>query len=310
MPTVHDRPPFRTRAWALVRLGRPIFLLGGFALHSLGVALAHQQGRFTSLATALFGQLAVTAIQLMTHYSNDYFDYRADAANATPTRWSGGSRVLPNGELPRSTALHAAIAMAVLAIAAIAAVASVAPHRGVIALLVVMLALSWSYSSPPLRLHSRGLGELTVVFVVATATPLVGAYAQTGRIDAPILLTCAPLALLQLVMLLTIELPDEHGDRSTGKRTFVVIFGAARAVAIMRIAIVAAYLVLAAFVPQGVPATVAIAIALTVPIAALQLWALRGERWRSPGAWERLAFGSVALFFAATIAALAGFVLA
>lgn len=310
MPSEHDQRPFRTRAWALVRLGRPVFLLGGFALHGLGVALAHHQGRFTSLATALWGQLAVTAIQLMTHYSNDYFDYRTDAANATPTRWSGGSRVLPKGELPRSAALHAAIATAVLAIAAIVGVAGVAAHSGVIVILLIMLALSWSYSSPPLRLHSRGLGELTVVLVVATATPLVGAYAQTGRIDAAILLVCTPLALLQLVMLLTIELPDEHGDRSTGKRTFVVLFGPQRAVACMRAAIVVAYLVLFAFVPMGLPASVALAIALTSPLALAQLWALRRDAWRTPARWERLAFGSVALFFCATVAALLGFVLA
>ena len=47
-----------------------------------------------------WGQLVVTATQLMTHYANDYFDLEADRANRTPTRWSGGSRVLPDGVLP------------------------------------------------------------------------------------------------------------------------------------------------------------------------------------------------------------------
>ena len=48
----------------------------------------------------------MTAAQLMTHYANDYFDLEADRANRTPTRWSGGSRVLPAGVLPPRVALR------------------------------------------------------------------------------------------------------------------------------------------------------------------------------------------------------------
>jgi 1,4-dihydroxy-2-naphthoate polyprenyltransferase len=303
-------PASFARAWALVRLGRPVFLLGGLVLHALGVALAVQRGATISPAVALWGQLAVTAIQLMTHYSNDYFDFATDAANATPTRWSGGSRVLPGGELPRSVALVAALVCAALAVAAMIGLAGVLAHRSVIVLLGLMLIGAWSYSSPPLRLHSRGLGESTVVLVVAIATPLVGYLGQTGRIDAAVASVCLPLALLQLGMLLTIELPDEAGDRATGKRTFVVGFGAARAVACTRLAVVASYAVLPGFVAVGLPSTVPIAMALTAPLAALQLWRLRAERWRDPSSWPALAFGSVALFFASMLAALLGVLLA
>ena len=50
----------------------------------------------------------MTSFQLMTHYANDYFDLEADRANQTPTTWSGGSRVLPAGELSPRVALIAA----------------------------------------------------------------------------------------------------------------------------------------------------------------------------------------------------------
>src|SRR5439155_12228966 len=77
------------RAVAVVRLGRPVFLLGGFALYGLGALAAVRRGyRFDGVTFAL-GQLAVSSIQLMTHYCNDYYDYEADTANQTPTRWSG-----------------------------------------------------------------------------------------------------------------------------------------------------------------------------------------------------------------------------
>lgn len=292
------------RAWAIVRLGRPVFLLGGIALHACGVALAWRLGGFVSIEIAVWSQLAITAIQLMTHYSNDYFDHATDAANETPTRWSGGSRVLPAGELSPRVALVAAIVCATAAIAAIVGVAQVG--RGGAPLLALLLVLAWSYSSPPLRLHTRGLGEPTVVGVVAIGTPLVGWSAQTGRIDLAVLALCVPFALLQLVMLWTIELPDEASDRATGKRTFVVVFGAARAVASARVAIVATYAALPLLAVAGVPVAVPTAIAVTLPLGAFQLWRLR--RWREPQAWETLAFGSVALFFAVIVTSLVGLV--
>jgi 1,4-dihydroxy-2-naphthoate polyprenyltransferase len=200
-------------AWAVVKLGRPHFLVGGVALHSLGIALANANGSFDSMAVAVWGQLAVSSIQLMTHYSNDYFDVGTDLANATPTRWSGGSRVLPSGVLPPVAALIAALVAAAFAVVAMVGMATVLEHRAALVMLAIMLAWSWSYSSPPLRLHSRGLGELTVVAVVAIGTPMVGYVAQSGRVDVAALAMCTPLALLQLVMVLTIELPDEASDR-------------------------------------------------------------------------------------------------
>lgn len=292
------------RAWAIVRLGRPVFLLGGIALHTAGVLFAWRSKGTVAIEVAFLGQLAITAIQLMTHYSNDYFDRATDAANTTPTRWSGGSRVLQQGELAPTIALVAALCCAAIAIATIGTMA--VADRGIAVLLAILLALAWSYSSPPLRLHTRGLGEPTVVAVVAVGTPLVGWYAQTGTIDLAIFTLCIPFALLQLVMLWTIELPDEASDRSTGKRTFVVVFGAARAVSSARVAIVATYAALPLLAIAGVPIAVPIAIAATLPLGLVQLWRLR--RWREARAWESLAFGSVALFFASIVATLVGLV--
>src|SRR5262249_40044203 len=58
------------------------------------------------------GQIAVTSFQLMTHYANDYFDFESDRLNTTATSWSGGSRVLPAGEVLRPTALAAGVGRA------------------------------------------------------------------------------------------------------------------------------------------------------------------------------------------------------
>src|ERR1700724_2579167 len=99
------------RVRAFGRLGRPLFLGGGFVMYALGAALAGYAGVVVDWPRYAWGQLVVTAIQLATHYSNDYFDVAADKANATPTRWSGGSRVLVDGGLPRWVALATALAL-------------------------------------------------------------------------------------------------------------------------------------------------------------------------------------------------------
>ena len=93
-----------------IRLGRPLFLLGGILLHGLGALAALSAGESLDLAVLIWGQIAITAIQIMTHYSNDYFDMAADAANSSPTRWSGGSRILPDGLINPQIALATAIA--------------------------------------------------------------------------------------------------------------------------------------------------------------------------------------------------------
>jgi 1,4-dihydroxy-2-naphthoate octaprenyltransferase len=166
-----------------VRLGRPLFLIGGFLFHALGVLMALYTGASVSVPTLLWGQVAITSIQLMTHYSNDYFDLKADQANLTPTQWSGGSRILVDGLLSPQVALATAVFLAVLASGA-ALLLGIVLQPGILTLSLLFLALltAWSYSSPPLRLHSRGVGELTTALLVPGLTPLLGFYLHAGTL--------------------------------------------------------------------------------------------------------------------------------
>lgn len=58
--------PALTQLVALIRLGRPLFLGGGFLLFALGAALARVAGHAIDPARYALGQGAVTALQLMT----------------------------------------------------------------------------------------------------------------------------------------------------------------------------------------------------------------------------------------------------
>jgi 1,4-dihydroxy-2-naphthoate octaprenyltransferase len=295
---------------AFVKLGRPLFLVGGFLLYALGAAVAAHTGAAIDGNRYLVGQLAVTAFQLMTHYANDYFDFEADLANATPTRWSGGSRVLLGGVIPRGAALGAALVLLVAGLAA-TVYAGTRPQAGALVMpaLIAIAILAWAYSGPPLRLCGTGLGELDTAVVVTGLVPFVALDLQDPALHGLriLLLALVPPAALQVAMLLAIELPDAAGDARAGKRTLVVRWGAWWGGRLYAAITAAPFLLLPVLVLAGLPPLVGGAAALVAPLA---LWrirrALHGD-WRRPWRWEGLAFWAVALLVATSALELAGF---
>jgi 1,4-dihydroxy-2-naphthoate octaprenyltransferase len=245
----------------------------------------------------------------MTHYANDYFDYEADRANTTPTRWSGGSRVLVGGELPRGVALGAALVLAAAGLSVGLAVAGM-ERAGPLALpaLVVALVLSWEYSAPPLRLHSSGLGELAVALVVTTLVPFFGFSLQAPDLVGVrvLVLAVVPLCCLQFAMLLAIEVPDAAGDRAVGKCTLVVRLGTERATRLYVLTVAAAYASLPVLAAAGLPQAIALAAAVPTPVALWRITRTRaGDFWR-PERWESVTFWAVALLVATAVAELVG----
>ncbi|HJZ45880.1 MAG TPA: prenyltransferase [Roseiflexaceae bacterium] len=292
---------------SVLRMGRPHFLLGGLLLYWLGVTMALSRGVPLNVWALLWGQAAVTAIQLMTHYNNDYFDFAADLANASPTHWSGGSRVLPKGLLEPGVALWIAIALAASALG-IALVLALMVRPGVLTFLLIAVALllAWSYSAPPLRLHSRGVGELSTALVVTGMTPLVGFYLQTGQLGLA-LLGVVPLCCMQFAMLLIIEFPDAVGDAAVGKRTLVVRLGGASAARLHALALLAAYATLPLLVSIGLPLLVAASVGLGAPVAVWQGWRVLRGAWADRTSWNSLGFWAVGLLMGTTTAELLAF---
>jgi 1,4-dihydroxy-2-naphthoate octaprenyltransferase len=292
-----------SRILTFVRLGRPHFLAGGFVMHGLGVAVALYHGAALNWSALLWGQLTITATQLMVHYANDYFDLTADSANSTPTAWSGGSRVLPAGLLEPQVALVTALLLGGLALSAGLILAFVVrPGALTGALVALALALAWGYSGPPLRLHAHGLGQFAGVLVVAGLTPLLGYHLQAGRLSLLPLLALLPVACLQFGMLLAVDFPDREGDAAAGKRTLVVRLGAPAAARLYVAVLLATYLGLPLLVLAGLPSLVAAMATLTAPLGVwlvVRIW--RGA-WAKPGVWNSLAFWSVALLVGVALA--------
>jgi 1,4-dihydroxy-2-naphthoate octaprenyltransferase len=286
---------------AFLRLARPPFLIGGFAGFALGAAVARFDGHPPDWRDYLWGQALVTSFHLMVHFANDYFDQETDAL-ATRTLWSGGSGVLPAGELPPWVALAAALVCgaAGLGFTVRAALAG----NGVLAALGIAIAvLSWAYSAPPARLLARGLGELDTIVVVALLVPLAGYATFAHALGAHAFLAALPGACAMFAMMLCVEIPDARADAATRKRNLVVRWGVANAdVAARTFASCAVpVLLLVGTIGFGAPAWALVAV---VPVA-LVAFAFAAPHYVAHLSFVSLPFLGVALYAATTCALLA-----
>jgi 1,4-dihydroxy-2-naphthoate polyprenyltransferase len=288
---------------AFIKLTRPLFLMGGVVLYALGVFIARSQGLTIDLPRAFLGQAIITSIQLMTHYSNEYYDLETDRLiGADRTFFSGGSGVLPSGLLSPLVAQRAMIICAAIGLSAIMVGAIQSPLVGLIG--IIGLLGSYFYSAPPLRLSGSGLGELAATIIVAVLTPLTGYVLQTNRIDPIVFQIAAPLGLLHLAMVLTFELPDYAADSATHKRTLAVR-SSRNTVGWLHTA-----LIITAFGLIAITATPFTRFVwFILPLAA---WQIIGGVWRIRRGWTHLGwltFGGLALFALTAALWLIGFLL-
>lgn len=168
-------------------------------------------------AFGLFDQLYIV-------FANDAADHETDAKNQTYTPFSGGSRVTARGELTPAQLLRAAKGAAVLAMLVSLAISVHTRAPWPVLLGGVGLALLYAYSFGP-RLSYKGAGELLQVAGTGLVLPLYGFVAAAGSpAGFPLALWCSVLP-LRLACAMATALPDEPSDRSSDKRTLVVILG-------------------------------------------------------------------------------------
>jgi 1,4-dihydroxy-2-naphthoate octaprenyltransferase len=113
-----------------------------------------------------------------------------------------------------------------LALAAIVPASSLIP-LGVLAVLAI------GYTTPPLKLCWRGLGELDVALTHSTALVLCGFLFQGGAWNASFpFLASVPLFLAILPAIILSGIPDYAADHAAGKRSLAVVVGPRTAIRI------------------------------------------------------------------------------
>ncbi len=233
----------RFRAWVQAsRLASQSYI---FLPILLGQAAWVSQGGSIDPVAFLLVQLFGLFDQLYIVYANDYADYAGDCLNTTHTMFSGGSRVLVEGLLKPMELRIAAWVMVILSIVCGAAFSVLYGRHLMTPLMCAGLLLLWMYSYRPFRCSYGGGGEILQAAGTGILLPVIGYYAQSGRIGPfpwPLVAMLLPTSLACAV---ATALPDEPADVQCGKRTGPVLLGtklAKAAVIVLNIASIVAAL--------------------------------------------------------------------
>lgn len=209
---------------------RPAFLSVTAVGVVLGWAHAHASGLpfagLPALLTLLFALVAHAGVNVL----NDYYDHLngSDAANTERVfPFTGGSRFIQNRVLSaRATAVFGVL----LLLAVIPPGLWLAWHSGPVLLWIgaAGLLVGWAYSAPPLKLASRGLGELAIAggwWLVVVGSDFV----QRGAFELQPIVAGLGYGLMVANLLFINQFPDAVADAQAGKRTWVVRQGRQRA---------------------------------------------------------------------------------
>ena len=259
--------PRLSRPWTIFLATRLPFLTATLIPVGLGGVVAARDNAFHTLWFVL-ALVAAIAVHLGLNMANDLFDDAngADAANVTPTPFSGGSRVIQYGLVTRRAMVTGCVALYAVAVG-LGLFLAAERGWGLLGIGAVGIVLSLAYSAPPLRLVHRGLGEPVTALGFGPVMALGTYFACTGRWSWQPVLASLPVALLIALVLYVNQIPDQAGDAAAGKRTLIVRYSAAQVQAGYALAVGAAFVCIVAEVVAGVtPAWTLLALA-TVPLA-------------------------------------------
>lgn len=264
--------------WLALRTTRAPFLTATVIPILLGVAAAALDGRW-SLFLAGLTLLAGSFVHLGLNIANDVFDTAsgADAANTTPTQFSGGSRVVHYGLVRFRTLALLSASFYLAGIGLGLYLAARTDFWPLFWLGAAGVVISVFYTAPPLRLVHRGLGEIAVALGFGPIMLLGAFFVQAERFTFEAVYLSIPVAILIALVLYVNEIPDRAGDAAAGKRTLPVRWSKDAVIAAYAWSVGLTYALIAVGAVTGIiPRPTLIALA-TIPIAVRVTRALRRD---------------------------------
>ncbi len=212
----------KTKNW--LALSRPPFHTVGILPFILGTMLAYKITLTFSMVIFLLGVTAVILIMLSTYHLGEYFDYKEDEISQRlyKSNFAGGSGVIPAGTMPRSVALWTGLISFLLA-GAIGVILQFVLNTGPCTLLLGCLGAfpGFFYSTKPVRLVQRGVGEVFIGFCYGWLPVASAYYIQTGTIHPVIHWMAIPIGLTIFNVIFLNEYPDYEADKATGKKNLL-----------------------------------------------------------------------------------------
>ncbi|MFW6126843.1 MAG: prenyltransferase [Thermodesulfobacteriota bacterium] len=216
------------RLLVFIRAARVPFLTGSLMPVVLVAALACFRGLWEGFFYFFFTLLGVAGLHTGGNLINDYYDsFGSDPINRFATPFSGGSRVIQNGDLTQGTVR--VMAYACLGVGVACGLVLIYYGRPWVALLGLFgLAAAYLYSASPVQLMSKGLGEFTIFLAFGPVLTLGAYYALTGRASPAGFYVGLPLAFLITAIIWINEFPDLEADTTAAKDHLVARLGLKR----------------------------------------------------------------------------------
>jgi 1,4-dihydroxy-2-naphthoate polyprenyltransferase len=209
----------------ILRIIRLHIVIGGALAFSLGALMALAEGGNFNFILFGLAYFVVFLGDLSSHFSNDYFDVEVDR-DSEKRKYFAGSKILVNNPALRVFSRNVSILFLLSSVSLAAAI--VLFLGGPIELFLIMLCadlLSWFYSAPPIRLVSKGFGEITVAWVTGFVIPGAGYLAVRGQFDPVFFYFSFPFMLYGFILSLCLHAPDAEIDLKSGKKTLGVRIG-------------------------------------------------------------------------------------
>lgn len=216
------------RLLVFIRAARVPFLTGSLMPVALAAALAWWRGAWGGSFYFFLTLLGVAGLHTGGNLINDYYDsFGSDPINRYATPFSGGSRVIQNGEMSQGNVRL--LAYICLGLGVVCGLVLIYYGRPWVALLGLFgLAAAYLYSASPVQLMSKGLGELTIFLAFGPVLTLGAYYALTGRASPEAFYVGLPLAFLITAILWINEFPDLEADTAAAKEHLVARLGLRR----------------------------------------------------------------------------------
>jgi 1,4-dihydroxy-2-naphthoate octaprenyltransferase len=250
------------RIWLMA--ARPRTLPAAIAPVLVGTAAAVQWvGHLPRLGAFVAALVGSIFIQIGTNLANDYSDARRGADTADrlgPVRVTSAGLVTPQRVL-RATWIAFAVAVACgIYLATVA---------GVVILLigVVSIAAGVLYTGGPRPYGYAGLGEVFVFLFFGLVAVNGSYYVQVEQLDATALGLSIALGFLATAILVVNNVRDLETDRRAGKMTLAVRMGRSNAVALYRLLILGAFVVLPISLAAGEASALPLIGLLALPMA-------------------------------------------
>lgn len=262
----------KTSVKGFLVLSRLPFLSPGVAALLTGIMIAVRMDYEYEPGLVGISLLGMVFIMLATYYFNEYYDYEGDKINRKFTKFSGGSRAIPDLKVPRPIARLAgwsSIAMLVM-ISITYMLLYFNDYPLLLPLALFGAFCGVFYSSPPFQWAYTGIGEVMIGGCYGVLTLVSGFYLVSGELNLDMAFIALPASFTIFGVIMVNEFPDYDADKAVNKKNIVVRLGPEKAVWVYASAMLITYPFMLASMLLGVSVTIVV---LGIPVLLLTTFA-------------------------------------